>query len=136
MHSTTVAVGQTATLWGTRCRRSSQTFWAESVWARTRKTFGGAGLVVAHAGARLVAGVAVDHGLDVDRRAPVVGDVVHAAVGDGAVVAPAAEDGADGAPELGARVVREVLAGALLDGRLELGDELLEVVGRELGVER
>ena len=89
----------------------------------------------AHAGAGLLAGVAVDHRLHVDRRAPVVGDVVHAPVGDGAVVAPAAEDGADGAPELRARVVREVAAGALLDRRLERGDELLEVVGGELGVE-
>ncbi len=87
-----------------------------------------------HAGAAVVAAVAVDHGLDVDRGAPVVGDVVHAAVGDGAVVAPAAEDGADGAPELGARVVGEVLARALLDRRLELRDEVLEVVGDELGV--
>ena len=61
-----------------------------------------------HAGAGLVAGVAVDHRLDVDRGAPLGGDVVLAAVDDGAVVAPAAEDGADGAPELLARVVGEV----------------------------
>ena len=45
-----------------------------------------------------------------------------------------AEHGADGAPELIPRVVRELLAGALLDERLERGDELLQVVGGELGV--
>ena len=63
----------------------------------------------AHAGARLVAVVAEDHGLHVDRRAPGVGDVVQLAVGDGAVVLPGAEHRDDGAPELLARVFGEVL---------------------------
>ncbi len=45
------------------------------------------------AGARLVAGVAVDHRLHVHGRAPVVGDVVELPVGDGAVVVPGAEHG-------------------------------------------
>ncbi len=68
-----------------------------------------------YAGAGLVAGVAVDHGLDVDGGAPLGGNVVFAAVDDGAVIHPGAEDGADGAPELLPGILREVLAGAFLD---------------------
>ncbi len=88
-----------------------------------------------HTGAAVVAGVAVDHRLHVDRRAPVVGDAVQTPVGDGAVVVPAAEHGADGAPELPTRVVGELVAGAVLDGGLELRHKSLEVVGVQLGVE-
>ena len=50
--------------------------------------------------AGLVAGVAVDHRLDVDGSAPLRGDVVLATVDDGAVVHPGTEHGADCAPEL------------------------------------
>ena len=57
-----------------------------------------------HAGARGRALVAVDHLLDVDRRAPVVGDAVDAPVGDGALAHPRVEDRADGLLELLARV--------------------------------
>ena len=67
------------------------------------------------AGAGRVARVAIDHGLHVDGGAPLGGDVVLAAIDDGAVVHPGAEHGADRAPELLPRVLREVLAGALLD---------------------
>jgi hypothetical protein len=49
-----------------------------------------------HAGGAVLAHVAEDHGLDVDRRAPALGDVVQLAVGDGALVHPGAEDGVDG----------------------------------------
>ena len=73
-----------------------------------------------------VAHVAEDHRLHVDRRAPLGRDAVLAAVDDGAVVHPRAEHGADGAFELFARVLREALAGALLDEVLERLDELLE----------
>ena len=45
------------------------------------------------AGAGVVAHVAEDHQLHVDGGAQIVGDVVMTAVGDGARVAPAAEDG-------------------------------------------
>jgi hypothetical protein len=48
----------------------------------------------------VVAHIAEDHGLDIDRRAPFRGDGVELAVGDVAGRAPAAEDSADGAPEL------------------------------------
>ena len=57
-----------------------------------------------HAGARGRALVAVDHLLDVDRGAPVVGDVVDAPVGDRALAHPRVEDRADGLLELLARV--------------------------------
>ena len=86
------------------------------------------------AGAGVVAGVAEDHGLDIDGGAPLGGDVVLAAVDHGAVVHPRAEDGAGGAAELGPDVVRETLAGALEDEGLEALDEFLLVEGGELGV--
>ena len=73
-----------------------------------------------HAGAGLVAGVAVDHGLHVDGGAPFGGDVVLAAVDDGAVVHPRAEHGADRALRAGPTgSAGKSLAGALLDERLE-----------------
>ena len=86
------------------------------------------------AGAGVVARVAVDHRLHVDGGAPLGRDVVLAAVDDGAVVHPGAEHGADGAHQLVPGRRREVLAGALLHERLEAGDELLQVVDRELRV--
>ena len=80
----------------------------------------------------VVAGVAVDHRLHVDGGSPFGGDVVFAAIDDRAVVHPGAEHGAGGAAELVPRIVREHLAGALLDERLEALDEFLLVVGGEL----
>ncbi len=53
-----------------------------------------------HAGGRVVAHVAVYHGLYVDGRSPFLGDLVHAAVDDGSFVHPAVEYGANTAPEL------------------------------------
>ena len=82
-----------------------------------------------HAGGAVVAQVAEDHRLHVDGRAPFVRNAVGAAIDDGPVVHPAAEHGADRAPDLLHRIVGEVLAGALLDGLLELGDQLLELRG-------
>ena len=87
-----------------------------------------------HAGAGVVTGVAIDHGLHVDGRSPFGGDAVLAAIDDGAVVHPRAEHGAGSAPKLLPRVLREFLAGALLDQRLETGDEFLLVGGGELRV--
>ena len=83
-----------------------------------------------------IAGVAKDHGLDVDSSAPVGGDIVHAAVVDGAGVVPGAEDRLDGAHQLDLRVLREFLAQLLTVLGLELLGQLLEIVGRQLGVER
>ena len=53
-----------------------------------------------HAGGGVVAHVAEDHGLHVDRGAPLVGDLLDAAVLDGALAVPAHEHRADAAPEL------------------------------------
>ena len=51
-------------------------------------------------------------------------------------VHPGAEHGADRAPELLLRILRERLAELLLDDRLVAPDQRLPVVGREVGVER
>ena len=48
---------------------------------------------------------------------------------------PVAEHGADSAPELIPRIARELAAGLLLDSLLEVGHQLLQIVGRKLGVE-
>ena len=79
----------------------------------------------ADAGAGVFAQVAEDHGLHVDRCAQPVVDVVDAAIGLGAVVLPAPEDGVAGLDQLIQRVLREVLAGFLLDQLLVLGDDFL-----------
>ena len=50
-----------------------------------------------------VAGVAERHGLHVDGGAPVVGDLVHAAIDVGAGVIPGAEHGLDGLHQLNLR---------------------------------
>ena len=86
------------------------------------------------AGAAVVAHVAEDHHLDVDGGAPGAGDVVHAAVGDGAVVHPGAEHGADGGHELDLRVGRELFAGELFVEDLEALHHLLHILGGEAGV--
>ena len=67
----------------------------------------------------MLAGVAEDHGLDVDRRSPFGGDVILAAINDGAVVHPGTENSADGAFELVPGIGGEFLAGAFLDQILE-----------------
>ena len=99
------------------------------------------------AGGGGVALVAERHHLDVDGGAELVRNLVLLAVEDGAIGVPGAEDGLLGEAELHQRVVREldlavdedlgVLLGVDVLGEdlLERGDEVLEVVGIELGVE-
>ena len=87
-----------------------------------------------HAGARVVAGVAEHHGLDVDGGAPVVGDLVHAAVHVGAGIVPGAEHGLDGLHQLNLGVLGEVLALFLLVELLEEDHQVLHVVGVQLHV--
>ena len=82
-----------------------------------------------------IAGVAEDHGLDVDGGAPIGGDVVHAAIVDRARVVPAAEHGLDGAHQLFLRVLRELFAELFLILGLELFGQLLEVLSGQLGIE-
>ena len=87
------------------------------------------------AGAAGVAEIAEHHGLHVDGGAEHVIDVVDAAIGLGAVVHPGAEDGVARHDELVVRVLRELLLGVLEDDLLVLGDDFLEGLGVELGVE-
>ena len=88
------------------------------------------------AGARVGAQVAEDHRADVDGGAQVARDALLSAVELRAVGVPGVEDRVDGEVHLLARVLREVPAGLGLDDLLELGDELLEVAGLQLGVDR
>ena len=88
----------------------------------------------AHAGAGVFTHVAEHHGADVDGGAQVVGDALAAAVDAGALGVPGAEHGLDAHVHLGARVLREVLAGLFLDDALEGVDEALEVLGGQLGI--
>ena len=92
--------------------------------------------------------VTKSHGLDVDGGAELVGNAVLLAVDAGALVHPAAKDGLDGKAQLELRIVRE---NGLTVGDLELGiqgrldvlgedalkglDELLQVLGRKLGID-
>ncbi len=80
-----------------------------------------------HAGAGLVAGIAVDHRLHVDGGAPFGGNVVFAAINNRAVVHPGTEHGADRAPQLLPRILRKFLAGAFLDQCLEALDQFLQI---------
>ena len=96
----------------------------------------GRGIAREHdAGRASLAHIAEHHGLDGDGGAPIVGNVVQAAIGDGARVLPGAEHGGDGAPELGVQVLREGLAELGLDQGLIAGDELEPILGAEFGVE-
>jgi hypothetical protein len=80
--------------------------------------------------------IAEDHRTDVDGGAEVVRDALLAAVELGAVAVPGLEDRLDGEVHLLPRVLRELPAGLLLDDLLEGGDQLLQVVGGQLGVDR
>ena len=86
------------------------------------------------AGAGVVTHVAEDHGHDVDRRAQVVGDVLVVPVVHRALAEPRREDRLDGEVELLVRVAREVASGVGPDDRLELVDELAQVVRGQLRV--
>ena len=85
-------------------------------------------------GSGFVTGVAEDHGLDVDGRAPCGGDVVFPAIDDRPVVHPRAENGTDSPFELVPGIRGEALPGAFLHERLEPLDDLLLVLGGEVAV--
>ncbi len=87
-----------------------------------------------HTRTGVVAGVAIDHRLHVDRRAPFRGDVVFAAIDDGPVVHPRPEHRAGRPPQLLPRILRKLLAGPFLDQRLEPRHQFLQVVHRQLRV--
>jgi len=59
---------------------------------------------------------------------------VFSPINDCAIVIPRAEDGANRAPELRARILRKRFSGALLDQVLEAPNDLLEIIDGELHV--
>src|SRR5690606_21866821 len=85
-------------------------------------------------GRGVVTHVAEYHRLHGDGRAPRVGNLVQAPVGDGASVLPGAEHCLDGAPELSLQVLRKWLANFALDSLLVAGDDLLPVLRGELSI--
>ena len=89
----------------------------------------------AHAGRTVVTHVAEHHRLYVDGGAPLRGDSVQLAIGDRPLVHPAAEHGADRAPKLLLRILRERLAEALLNLVLVDLHQNFPVLGGEIGVE-
>ena len=78
--------------------------------------------------------VAEDHRLHVDRGAELVADALAYAIGDRAGAVPAAEHGFDRAAQLLDGILRERLAGVLLDDRLVRLAQLLERACRNFGV--
>ena len=88
----------------------------------------------ADAGAGALVAVAEHHGLDVDRGAQVVADLLAHPVGHGAGRVPRAEHRLDGTAQLTARVLRERLAAARLHDRLEVVAQRHQRLGRDVGV--
>ena len=86
------------------------------------------------AGRAFLAHIAEHHGLDGDGGAPIVGNVVQAAIGYCSRVLPGAEHGGDGAPELSVDVLRKGRAEVVLDQRLEASNQLRPILGAEFGV--
>ena len=89
----------------------------------------------AHAGAAGFAQVAEDHGLHVDGGAQHVVNVVDAAIGLGAIVQPGAKHGVARHHQLLVRVLRKLALGVLLHHLLVFGDDFLQRLGVEFGVE-
>ena len=87
-----------------------------------------------HAGAGGTAEIAEDHGLHIDGGAPVIGDLIHAAVDIGAVIIPGAEDGLYRLHELLLGVLGEVLALLGLVEGLEALHQGLHILGIQINV--
>ena len=99
-----------------------------------------------NAGSGGVALVAEDHALHVDGGAQVIGNLILLAVQDGAIVVPGTEHGLHGLAQLHVGVLRELdlavhdQVGMLVcrdvvgEDLLELRNELLQVIGRQIGV--
>ena len=88
------------------------------------------------AGTGVVALVAEHHRLHVHGGTEIVGDALELAVVASALAVPRLEHGLDRVAQLLGGVVGEVDAGFGAHDRLERADELLQVVGGELGVDR
>jgi hypothetical protein len=84
---------------------------------------------------RRFAHVAKNHGLNSDRGAKSRRNIVQPPVGDRARIHPGLEHGADGAPELFARILRKRLAQGSFDPCREIDDQLPPILGRKLRIE-
>ncbi len=87
-----------------------------------------------HAGGRGVAQVAEDHALHVAGGAPLAGNALDLAIGDGPAAFPTLEHRADGAPKLLVGIVGELAAEHLQNLLLEIAAEPLQVGGGQVGV--
>ena len=83
----------------------------------------------------VVAEVPEHHRLNVDGGPPIVGDLLDAAVFDGAFPVPGGEDGAEAAPKLFGGIVGESDAEDLFDLGFEGGGKFFEIGGGEFRVE-
>ena len=88
----------------------------------------------AHSGARVVVTVTKDHGLHIDRSTKVVRDALAVAIGEGTRAVPGFEDCFNSAQKLSGWVLREGLAGVLLDDGLVVLDQLLEKLNGNLRI--
>src|SRR5262249_4288103 len=88
-----------------------------------------------NAGRRGLAQVAEHHGLNVDGRAPAFRDVVQAAILDGTLIHPRAEDRGDRAPQLLMGILRKWLAALPVNPLLVARRVAHPVAGIEIGVE-
>ncbi len=97
--------------------------------------FAGGGIAgEGHAGAGVVAGVAEDHRLHINRSAQVVGDALIVAVVDGALVVPTGKDRLNGQAQLRVGVRWELLGRFAPDDPFVLGDQFLQGRRRQFGV--
>ena len=87
-----------------------------------------------NARSRRFAHVPEDHRLHVHRRSPRLGDIIHLAVRDRAIVHPRSKHGADRPPKLSERIFGEFTPGPHFDGLLELCDQIEQIVRVQLGV--
>ena len=83
-----------------------------------------------HAGSGRVAHITEYHGLDINRRTPVAGDVVHAAVYVGPGVIPGTEYGLHRFHQLDVRILGEVLADGFFIQGFEAFDQFFHALKR------
>ncbi len=87
-----------------------------------------------HARGRVLAHVAEHHGLHRHCGTPLGGNVVEFAIENSALVHPRTEHGADRAPQLIPRIHGELRSRLLLHGLAERRNQLLQIVGRKVGI--
>ena len=88
-----------------------------------------------NAGAAVIAHIAEYHALYVNSGAPACGNIVHAAIDDSTGVVPAAEYCLNGFEELSHGILGEIKALDFFEHHLVCRNDLLEVLGGELGIQ-